>query len=259
MKKMNLRLKAYDLLTATLVCLITTLIVSTAVAAEEDANAVEDYRTASDIVELHYPVDVQMPYKQRRETHGFMIDVGYENVMLDRYVSIVDFTTYYQEMFGDSEFPVANVVFNYKFNFVLGSLLAGVGYGQGSISDDASGVARTLTLTKMSASASYLMDNMFDEPYVAPYVTVGYMNLGIDESADDLSFSHAVKAMYYQAGLLFQLDWLDPSYSKRNIRDIGLQNTYLDIFMSMYDVSPDTTDPDTSTDYTFGAGIRMEF
>jgi hypothetical protein len=259
MKKMNLRLKAYDLLITTLVCLVTTLIVSTAVAAEEEPAAVEDYRNTGDLVELHYPIDVQAHYKQRRETHGFMFDVTYENVMLDRYVSIVDFTTFYQEMFGDSEFPVVNLGFSYKYNFVLGSFLATFGYGMGSIADDASGVKRSLELKKMSGSVTYIMDNMFDEPYVAPYATLGLMNLGISESAADTTYSHAVNAMFYQAGLLLQLDWLDPSYSKRSIREYGLQNTYLDLFMSKYEPSSDATDPDTSTDFAFGAGIRMEF
>ncbi|MBS1969057.1 MAG: hypothetical protein JSU04_02050 [Bdellovibrionales bacterium] len=259
MKKMNLRLKAYDLLTATLVCLITTLIVSTAVAAEEDAPPVEDYRTASDLVELHYPVNVQAPYKQRRETNGFMFDAGYENVMLDRYVSIADFKTFYQEMFGETEFPLVNVDFSYKYNFILGSLLATVGYGYGSISDDASGVKRTLTLTKVRGSVSYLADNMFNEPYVVPYGTIGYQNLGIEEKADDVGYSHAVDTIYYQMGLLFQLDWLDPSYSKRTISEYSLQNTYLDVFMSKYEPSSNSEDPDTSTDFMFGAGIRLEF
>jgi hypothetical protein len=259
MNNMNLRLKAYDLLTMTLVCLFTTLIVSTAVAAGYEPAPVEDYRTASDLVELHYPIDVQAPYKQRRETHGFMFDAGYENVILDRYVSIADFKTFYQEMFGASEFPLVNVDFSYKYNFVLGSLLATGGFGYGSISDDASGVKRALTLTKFRGSVSYIMDNIFNEPYVAPYGTIGIMNLGIEEKAGDNTFKHAVDAIYYQAGLLFQLDWLDPAYSKRTISEYGLQNTYLDVYMTKYDPSADQNDPDTSTDFIYGAGIRLEF
>jgi len=259
MKKLSLRPKTYDLLITTLVCFLTTLIVSSAMAAAEEAAPVEDYRTANDLVELHIPIEITAPYKQRRETHGFMFDAGFENVMLDRYVSIIDFTTFYQEMFGESEFPVVNVDFSYKFNFSLGSLLATGGFGYGSIADDASGVKRSLTLQKLRVSASYIMDNMFNEPYVAPYVTAGIMNLGFTEKAGDTTQSHAVDTMFYQAGLLLQLDWLDPTYTKRNISEYGLQNTYLDLYMTAYEPSPDSNDPDTSTDYTFGAGFRLEF
>jgi len=259
MKKLNLRLKAYELLATTLVCLSAVFIASPAMAATEESAAVEDFRSTSDLVEVHYPIDVQAAYKQRRETSGFMFDLGYENVMLDRYVSIVDFTTFYQDMFGETEFPVINIGFSYKYNFLLGSLLASAGYGYGSISSDGSGVSRSLTLKKMRGSVSYIMDNIFDEPYVAPYATFGMMNLGIEEKAADAAFSHAVNSMFYQAGLLFQLDWLDPSYTKKNIHELGLQNTYLDVFMAKYEPSADADDPNTSTDFMFGAGVRLEF
>lgn len=257
---MNLRLKAYDLLIATLVGLFTTLIVSTtAVAAVAETDMVEDYRGTGDLVELHYPIEVTAPYKQRREDHGFMFALGYENVMLNKYVSIIDFTTAYQHMFGETEFAVANIDLSYKYNFALGSLTATGGFGYGAISDNASGTERKLALTKLRASVSYIADNIFDEPYVAPYITGGMMNLGIEEKAGDAAEKHAVDTMFFQAGLLFQLDWLDPSYSKRTISDLGLQNTYLDVFVMQYAKSSDAVDPNTSTDYSYGAGIRMEF
>jgi len=230
-----------------------------AVAAVEEADMVEDYRGAGDLVELHYPIEVTAPYKQRREDRGFMFALGYENVMLDSYTSIIDFTTAYKDMFGETEFAVVNMDFSYKYNFALGSVTAAGGVGYGSISDDASGIARMLALTKLRASLSYIADNIFDEPYVAPYIMGGMMNLGIEEKAADTVQKHAVNTMFHQVGLLFQLDWLDPSYSKRTISDLGLQNTYLDLFMMQYAQSSDAIDPNTSTAYSYGAGIRMEF
>lgn len=259
MKKMNLRLKAYDLMAKTLVCLVTTLIVSHAMAALDDSDPVEDYRMSHGLVELHTPVEIMAPYRDHRATNGFMFSAGYENVMLDRYVSIIDFTTFYQEMFGETEFPLMNVDLSYKYNFTLGSLTANVGYGYGSIKDDASGVARTLTLTKIRGSVSYIADTIFPEPYVAPYGTIGMMNLGIDEQAGDTSAKHAVDVMFYQVGFLFQLNWLDPDYSRKTITDYSLENTYLDVFMTKYEKSSNAVDPDTSTDFTYGAGIRLEF
>ncbi|HEY8271088.1 MAG TPA: hypothetical protein VIG33_09400 [Pseudobdellovibrionaceae bacterium] len=259
MKKMNLRLKAYDLLTATLVCLINTLIVSHALAAEVEP-IVADYRSANDLVELHYPVETNLSYKERHETAGFMFSVGYENVILDRYVSIVDFTTFYQDMFGEAEFPVYGLNLSYKYNFSLGALTADFGLGYGSISDDGSGTVRSLELKKYSISGSYIMDMLFSEPYFAPYVTAGIMRLGLEEKAGEEKVTGNIDMLYfYQAGFLFQLNWLDPTVSRKNIIDYGLENTYLDIFVSKYEPSLDVNDPDTSTDYSIGAGIRMEF
>jgi hypothetical protein len=256
---MNLRLKAYDLKMLTLVCLITTLIANHAAAAEEEPG-VADYRTGNDLVELHYPVEVNSPYRERRETTGFMFSLGYENVLLDRYVSIVDFTTFYQDMFGITEFPVYEINLSYKYNISIGALTANLGYGYGSISDDASGVARSLVLSKLSVSGSYIMDTLFEEPYVAPYVTAGIMKLGLEEKAADKSEKGNIDMLYfYQAGILFQLNWLDTTVSKKNIIDYGLENTYLDVFVSKYEPSTDINDPDTSTNYSIGAGIRLEF
>jgi hypothetical protein len=259
MKKMNLRLMPYEVLMATLVCLTTTLIASRGVAAAEDP-AVADYRTTNELVEFHYPIEVNTPYRERRETSGFMFSLGYENILLDRYVSIVDFTTFYQEMFGESEFPVYEINLSYKANFSIGALTANFGLGYGSISDDALGVVRSLTLTKYSVSGSYIMDAIFEEPYVAPYLTAGMMRIGLEEKMADTTEVGNIDMLYfYQAGLLFQLNWLDSTISKKNIIDYGLENTYLDVFVVKFEPSSDVNDPDTSTDFSIGAGIRLEF
>jgi hypothetical protein len=259
MNKMNLRLKENYLLIATLVCLTTTLIASRA-SADGEETAVVDYRAANDLVELHYPAEYNTPYRARRDKSGLMFSLGYDNVLLDRYISIIDFTTFYQDMFGETEFPVYQANLSYKYNFSLGALTANIGVGYGSISDDGSGVVRSMTLTKYIASGSYIMDALFEEPYVAPYVTAGIMSLNLEEEVAETTGSGRIDMLYfYQAGLLFQLNWLDTTVSKKNIIDYGLENTYLDIYVSKYEPSSDANDPDTSTDYSMGAGIRLEF
>lgn len=260
MKKMNLRPKANDVLIATLVCLVSTLISSVSQAAVDEPPAVEDYRENNGLVERHYPIEVTASYKERREASAFMVSFDYENVILDRYVSVVDFVTYYQEMFGESEFPVYNINLSYKYNFSLGSLTGNFGMGYGSISDNSTGVAHALTLTKYSLSASYIMDMLFDEPYAAPYLTAGVMRLGLEEKADATTATGNIDVLtHFQVGVLIQLNWMDPSVSKKNINDYGLQNTYLDVFVSKYEPSSDVMDPDTSTDLSIGAGLRLEF
>lgn len=259
MKKMNLRLKAYDLLMVTLVCLLNTAIVKQALAVEVEP-VVSDYRTENDLVELHSPLEIHASYRDRRENSGFMFSVGYENVILDRYISIIDFNTFYQDMFGETEFPVFGINLGYKYNFSLGALTADIGLGSGYISDDGSGLVRSLTLTKQSVSGTYIMDALFEEPYVAPYATIGIMRIGLQEEAGEHVEKGNIDMLYfYQAGFLFQLNWLDATVSKKNILDYGLENTYLDVFISKYEPSPDLNDPDTSTDYSIGAGIRLEF
>lgn len=260
MNKMNLCLGLHDLFVKTLVCFAMTLILSHAFAAEGTQEEVEDYRMSQGLVELHTPVEVEAPYRDRRNTHGFMVSLNYENVMLDRYVSVIDGTTFYQDMFGESEFPLYNLNFSYKFNFSLGSLATNFGVGYGSVEDETGGIYNSLSLTKYSASASYLMDALFEEPYAVPYGTFGVMRLSLDEKNATESVTGNIDMLYFmQAGVLLQLNWLEENLARESLVDYGLENTYLDIFVAKYEASPDVNDPDTSTDYMLGVGIRMEY
>lgn len=263
--KMNLRLRAYDLVLKTLVCLSTTLIVSYSHAAvfantgDRAEELVEDYSNTG-LVELHTPVVVDAPYRERRNTHGFLFGLYYENVMLDRYASIIDGTTLYQDMFGESEFPLYNLELSYKYNFKLGAITASLGAGYGEIESDGSGILRSLKMTKYQASVGYIMDTLFEEPYGAPYVSIGVMRVGIDEDDSTQTVGHDIDMlMHYQIGVMFQLNWLDSAVARHSLVDYGLQNTYLDVFVSQYSASESLDDPDTSTDYTIGAGLRLEY
>lgn len=246
---------------ATLVYAVWTLIACPSMAETINEGAiVEDYRNSESLVEKHFPIEITASYKERREESAFMFSLNYENVMLDRYVSRLDSTVLYQDMFGESEFPVYNLDLSYKYNVFLGSFTGNVGIGYGSIVDDTTGVSYSLSLLKYNISASYIMDMLFDEPYAAPYVAAGVMRLKVEEKADAAAVTRSMGALaYYQAGVLIQLNWMDPSVSRKNITDYGLQNTYLDVFVSKYEPSSSLDDPDTSTDYSLGAGLRLEF
>ncbi|MBK9324646.1 MAG: hypothetical protein IPM97_17160 [Bdellovibrionaceae bacterium] len=252
---MNLRLKAYDLKLKTLVAMTTTLIVLTANA------AVEDYREqTNDIVEQHVPIEVDRPYREHRRNHGILFGLNYENTQMYNYVSIADFTTPFADMFGDIEIPIYNLYLSYKYNFLLGALTANLGGGYGTYTSSDSGILRTLSFAKYSASASYIADTIFKEPFVAPYVTFGANQFDITEGAGEEAYSAGVQlAYFYTAGLLIQLNWLDEAVSKKSLVDYGLENTYLDVFVSQFQPSIDPDDPNTETEYTFGAGMRLEF
>jgi hypothetical protein len=258
---MNLRLKAKDLILKTLVAVTTTLIAVPTLAATEGSDVVEDYRTpVSDIVEMRIPMDMEASYKKRRNTNGFMFGLNYENAEMYKYVSILDFTTPYQDMFGSSEIPIYNVQLSYKYNFSLGSLAATGTLGYGTYSSDISGTMRTLSFTKYGISASYVMDMLFDEPYAAPYVTFGVNQFNIMEKNGEDSESTGIEAAYfYTVGVLIQLNWLDGAVSHAALKEYGLQNTYLDVFMTQFQPSLDAEDPNTETKFAFGAGMRMEF
>ncbi|RYZ89189.1 MAG: hypothetical protein EOP06_09700 [Proteobacteria bacterium] len=259
--KMNLRLRPFLLLRATLVVVLTTFIAFAANAAIDEDEVIEDFRTpTSDLVELKLPVDTSSAYKERRGTHGFMFGLNYENVQFKDYVSIVDFNTTYYGMFGDSEFPIYNLLMSYKLNFVLGALTANAGIGYGTHSSEDSGTLHKLTVTKYNVSASYIVDNLFKEPYGAPYVSFGINQFNLDEKSGEVAISTGIEAAYfYSVGMLIQLNWLDQSVARDSLRDYGLENTYLDVYVSQFQSSQDGIDPNTQTEYNIGAGLKLEF
>lgn len=289
---MNLRLKPYELHLKTFVCLAlflgATFIGHKAFAADEEgfgddgatmesgaasssessANLggdevalVEDQRDVSEpLVEMHYPVDFDQPYKQRRETTAFTFGLSYENFYPQGFTSILDENDQYTDLFGETEIPMIGFDLGYKYNFALGGIFAGIGYGYATLSEKRGDVPRDLTLTKLSAHIGYVMDNVFEEPYIAPYILGGTTQFTIEESAGANSASgNTQTGFFYRVGALIQLNWMEDTTARTGLHDYGLQNTYLDIFMSQYTASVQDDDPNLETDPNFGAGIKLEF
>jgi hypothetical protein len=231
---------------------------------------VEDYREdTSNLVELHYPVDADVPYKQRRLTSAFTMGFSYENFYPNKYTSIINLTDSYNDMFGNSEIPMLNMDIGYKYNFSLGSLIAGVGIGIGRLTDSHKQIYSQLEFTKTMAYAGYVMDSIFNEPYVAPYFMGGTTLFSIKESVADETPTGNVNTVtesgstntgfFYKVGALIQLNWIEDDVFRKGLIDYGLQNTYLDVFVTQYTTSISEDDPDIETGINFGAGLRVEF
>ena len=112
------------------------------------------------------------------------------------------------------------------------------------------------------SSAKFIADVLFPEPYVAPYVGITAARLSFKEhdKTNKLDTSEETDICYnYTVGLLIQLDWIDYQAAKEATLDYGLQNTFLDIYMTQYAKTGNEADPNTETDMLWGAGLRMEF
>jgi hypothetical protein len=201
------------------------------------------------------------PYRQRRTTHGFMFNVNAENLYFQDYTSIVD-QKLYEELFGQEDLTLVQVQLDYKLNFFLGSLVTGVGYGQGTLVDDRIGEERSLTIEKKSARAQLLFDSLMNEPYFVPYVGFNFWQFGITEENNTLSTKNSYdtgNGTSLTVGFLVQLNWMDPQVAKLAYLGEGLENTYLDVFWTQYQNTDDELDPIFENDFNFGVGLRMEF
>lgn len=225
----------------------------------EEQGLVETYYDPQSLVELHIRQDNLADYKTRRETHGMYFGINYENYVPLNFVSMNDGKTY-SELFNGDSISIISMLIDYKFNFFLGSLALGGSLGMGSIEDNRSGDSRTLEVTKYMATLKYTMDNLMKEPYVAPYIGLSIYQMNLNDKSSTNTVSETTPTSYaYTLGLLLQLDWVDYDTAKSATFNWGLENTFIDVFMSQYFASGGDEDANMETDPIWGIGLRMEF
>lgn len=216
--------------------------------------------------------DLTLSYKDRRSTLGILFSINYENILPKDYISAISTKTY-EAMMGSDAIKIAGAEFGVKYNFELGSLTGLVGYGMGSTSNEGSGV-KDLKLSILKFDLNYAMDNLFDEPYVAPFGQIGaHQMIWTENSSDGSVYKEENTTLswnyHFKVGLSFQLNWIekaiDQNSPSESLRSSGLENTYLDIFYTSYaePASVATTagqegDPNLKSD-ELGAGLKMEF
>ena len=212
------------------------------------------------LVEVHLNRDILAPYKERRQKHGIYFGIQYEPLILKNYVSTLQSGVKYGGLFGDDAISLIHANMNYKYNFDLGSLAIGADVGTGEVQGSRSGTATTLSVTKYGLNLQYTMDNIWPEPYVAPYVGINIWQMDISEKNPTTSFSAATQIGYnYMIGVLIQLDWLDRDTAKESTFSTGLENTFIDLYITQYAKTESASDPNTETDLGYGAGLRLEF
>lgn len=214
-------------------------------------------------VDVIYPAEARVPYRERRGPWSVIVGANMDQVLPSNFRSKVSDDSY-EALFGQNPLSLIQIEIGGKYNFGLGAVAASAIIGQGEISDNAIGTPRSLSLLKKGFSASWIMDALFSEPYVAPYIG-GQLFFFDWSEGDDVVLAKSSQAgttslsSAVSAGLLIQLNWIDPDASLFSQSSIGLENAYLDIFVSQYNTSQSETDPNFETDVNFGAGLKLEF
>ncbi len=224
-------------------------------------NLVEVQGSDSPLVEVRQRFSSDTPYRDRRDTFGWVFSIGTENLFMPDYLSLLD-DNYYEDLFGDSDLSFFQLGLGFKYNFSLGSMALSAGYAMGSITDNRVGDERRLELSKPYADLSFYLDTFMKEPYVVPYVGAQVWSMNVKEESvgseiedsltTDIGFS-------FKVGLLFQLNWLDTESAREAYNDFHIQNTYLDIFAIQNTETQGEDDPNLSSDFNWGAGLKIEF
>lgn len=216
----------------------------------EDLNFDEANLSGQVVVEKNE--DYTLPYKQRRGTHGAVFAVGMETLNPKDYRSQFN-DGHYDTFTSGKKISLVNVELGYKHNLsALGSVSVVGVFGTGGVDGSDGTNDRNFAFTKYGLSANFAVDAILDEPWVVPYVQAGVHQFSAAETGvlagnEETRTATAGLAGNYKFGLLFQLDWIESSIDKNaradRLRSSGLENTYIDVFMTEYLASSKAIDP----------------
>ena len=195
-----------------------------------------------------------VPYRERRGSFGSVFSLDYSmyepiNYQPD-FLPLADFETQY----GSAEIPLIQLKLAGKWNAQFGSLAieAGAGYYQNS--SDNEGV---LTLTPFSLGVTLALDTLTPEPYIVPYGTFGTTLMSFEEELGSQGRGGTELHFYYQAGLLLQVDWLDPTGDFNSFNSHGIENTFINLGVLGIIGSP-AEDADFTNSMALQAGFKVE-
>jgi hypothetical protein len=204
-----------------------------------------------------------VPYSVRRSKVGLEVGLTYSQFTPSNYRSsfAAASLTNYDDLYASANTPLLELYFNTKYNFPLGSIGGEFAYGMyNNESDDDSFGELTLELQVIRLGAKFILDNLFYEPYIAPYASGGFYTVLFTESAASNSFNgNTQPAPYFSVGALFQLNWVDRSSAVESYAEAGIENTFLFAELRTMMESSAVEDPDFSTDPTINVGVSLEF
>lgn len=221
---------------------------------------------------LVYPSDVRgvyylVPYKYRRPVWGKTFSIGLSSYNPKKYEP--DFVTAtFDNVYGNADIPMISFQFSVKRNLVFGSIgieaSAGIYSNKSRSSVDVAGVATavdsTLSIYPVSIGGILTLDNLYYEPYVAPYFSGGVYSMFYRESRDSGAVNGNTQVSpYYSVGAMFQLDWLDRAAAREAYEEGGVEGTYLYVEARGFIQSQNKQDPDFGSSLHANAGMKMEF
>ena len=237
-----------------------------------------DIEMTGDIT-LEKQKDLQAPYKVRRDKHGVIFSVGTEKYYPKNFLSVLDNVSI-KQILKDEPINLFAIDIGYKYNFSLGSVAVTYAYASGSGTGSFNNETRSIAFQKQTISTGYYADNIFSEPWVVPYGTIGLSQFSLNEEeynatgtlADDSAVSDPI--LSYKLGFLFQLNWIEAGIDSNThadgLRSSGLENTFLDVHLSWYENIKETFDvnnpiqtanfdPDLKSEAQLGIGLKLEF
>jgi len=203
---------------------------------------------------------VLKPYSERRDLWASAVSLTYSSFEPLYYSSSFQAVNFV-EIYGHPSLPMVELSFSVRRNFEWGGFGGEFSVGAfQSHSMDTTVVDSTLSLNPIRLGATVVFDRLMPDPWVVPYLTGGVYEIFFKESQSGTSFNgNTIVAPYFVGGLAFPLDWLDRHAARVAYYDSGIQGTFVTMDARQQMASHQNHDPDFSSDFTYGAGLRVEF
>lgn len=210
----------------------------------------------SDITGIYYLV----PYRSRRANSGHLVSLGYSSYKPSNYTPNF-IASDFSNIYPSAEVPLVELQYIYKRNFSFGSIGIDSGVGMYNNSSDDTAISSELQLIPVRLGGVFYLDSLFFEPYVVPYIAGGIYTVFYEETLEGSSAfgGNTQIAPYMTVGLSFQLNWVDREAARISYLDSGVENTFIYIEGRSFYQSQAAQDPDLSTGFDWGAGVRVEF
>ena len=224
---------------------------------EDLRDGLVEVETKASTVEVEIQRDPNNSYLDRRNTFGFVFESGYEAVSLPQFIS-PSLGSSFSSVYGGSPIGMFKASLGLKWNLRPVALTLEGSYGQGMTSNDQSGTATDLNITKTSLGVGFWFDSIWKTPYVVPYAKVEAYNISYEE---DNSIADTSDATGYAAlitgGILIDLDFLDPDSSRTAYVETNLKSVYVDIFVNHREKG--ASDVNFANNIDYGAALRIEY
>jgi hypothetical protein len=216
-----------------------------------------DNETLSGKVEIEIPPEILAPYSERRPDWQITFNFQLENF------KPTDLTlgtgAKYNDQFGGKSLSLINFYLGGKYNFPVTAIDLSLNYGAGGGAGQPEGQSGVgILVVKKGVRIALELDQMMREPYVAPYAALSFNAWDYSESSTGQTLNKSTTPqMGFQLGALVQLNSLEEKTALRALREDGLQNTFLDVFVHQY--TAETDGIKLTSALSWGLGFKTEY
>lgn len=214
------------------------------------------------IIEMYVKPDSIEEYRSRRSDLTARFSYFFEQMLPTLYQSEADGAKY-KALFSDRTIDISSFAVGLQWNTGLGAFYSDAFYGKGLVTaKTASGSVTALNVDKYGLNFGILLDRIFDDPYVSPFIGGQIYYLSWNETDTSPSINISGTTSYTTAfcgGLSVHLNKIDTDSSVFAFMNYGLRNAFLDLMAIQYMSSNSKNDPDFKTDINYGVNVRLEF